>query len=329
MRAFVVDHADGAFAAGVRDLDEDDALVDGDVVVDVEWSCLNFKDAMVAQPSSRVARRDVLIGGVDAAGRVRSDSSGTFRVGDVVIAHGHGFGTSHHGGFAPRLRCAAGWLVASPPGLDPRAAMAFGTAGYTAMASVLALEGRGLSPGSGEVLVTGASGGVGSVAVALLAARGHEVVALSGKPAATAFLSKLGASSVVGRDALDDRPERVLGTARFAAAIDCVGGTTLAKVLRVLRWGAAVAASGLVGGAAVETSVYPFITRNVALLGIDSVEAPSDVRAVVWSALEAASTPTMLDVLVTAETGLEGIAAGLATLERGEALGRALIDPST
>jgi acrylyl-CoA reductase (NADPH) len=328
MRAFVVEHANGGVTAVVRDVDEATFLVDGDVVVDVAWSSLNFKDAMVAQPASRVARLEVLIGGVDAAGTVRSAPSGSFEVGDVVVAHGHGFGTSHHGGFAPTLRCDAGWLVAAPPGLDARAAMVFGTAGFTAMASLLALEHRGLRPGDGEVLVTGASGGVGSVAVALLATKGYEVVAMSGKPSAAAFLTALGASSVVGRDVLDDRLERVLGTARFAGAVDCVGGSTLAKVLRVLRWGGAVAASGLVGGPSLETTVYPFITRNVAILGIDSVDAPLDVRREVWSALAAASAPATLDALVTVETGLEGIAAGLGSLERGEALGRTLVDPS-
>jgi acrylyl-CoA reductase (NADPH) len=328
VRAFVVEHVDGGVSAQVSDVDEASMLTDGDVIVDVAWSCLNFKDAMVAQPASRVARLDVLIGGVDAAGTVRSAPGGSFEVGDVVIAHGHGFGTSHHGGFAPTLRCDAGWLTASPRGLDARTAMAFGTAGYTAMASVLALEGRGLRPGDGEVLVTGASGGVGSVAVALLAARGYDVVAMSGKPRAATLLSQLGASAVVGRDVLDDRLERVLGTPRFAGAIDCVGGPTLGKVLRVLRWGSAVAASGLVGGATLETTVYPYITRNVALLGIDSVDAPTEVRDVVWSALAAVCTPTMLDLLVTTETGLGGIAAGLVSLERGDALGRTLVDPS-
>lgn len=328
MRAYVIEHHGDEVAAGVRDVDEDGLLDEGDVFVDVAWSCLNYKDAMVAQPKSRVARRDVLIGGVDAVGTVTASSRGAARVGDAVIAHGHGFGTSHHGGFAPRLRCDGAWLVPLPRGLEARDAMVFGTAGYTAMASILALESTGLSNDAGPVLVTGATGGVGSVAVALLAARGFEVTAMTGKAAERDYLVGLGAAEVVGRDALDDRPERVLGTARFAGAVDCVGGTTLAGILRVLRWGGAVAATGLVGGAAVATTVYPFITRNVALLGIDSVEAPAKVREEVWDTLACALPAAAISSLVAREIGLDGVGEGLAELDRAAARGRILVDPN-
>jgi len=328
MRAFVVEHEAGEVTAAVREVDEAEYLVDGDVDVDVAWSCLNYKDSMVVRPASVVARRSPLIGGVDAAGEVVTSSSPELDVGTQVVAHGHGFGTSHHGGFAPRLRCDASWLTPLPAGLDARTAMVYGTAGYTAMASLLALRHAGVEPGDGEVLVTGASGGVGSVAVALLAAQRYEVTAMTGKADEHGYLQALGASSVVGRDALADRPERVLGVERFAGAVDCVGGATLAGILRALRWGGAVVASGLVGGAALETTVYPFITRNVALLGIDSVAAPRAVRDKVWLALDGALAPEVLEQLVAREIGLEEISVGLAALERGAARGRVLVDPS-
>ena len=196
MRAFVIDHDGDAVTTEVRDVDPAEFLVEGDVTVDVEWSCCNYKDAMSAAPRSRVARRSPLIGGVDAAGTVTESDDPSMPVGTRVIAQGHGFGTSHHGGFAERLACPGSWLVALPDGLDTRTAMLFGTAGYTAMASVLALEHAGLRRGDGEVLVTGASGGVGSVSVALLAARGYEVVALTGPTSTpTSRLSGLPASS--------------------------------------------------------------------------------------------------------------------------------------
>jgi putative YhdH/YhfP family quinone oxidoreductase len=302
--------------------------VEGDVTIDVEWSCCNFKDAMAAAPRSRVARRSPLIGGVDAAGTVTASQDPSIGVGTRVVAHGHGFGTSHHGGFAERLTCPGSWLLALPDGLDTRTAMIFGTAGYTAMASVLALEHAGLRPDRGEVLVTGAAGGVGSVSVALLAARGFEVVAMTGRPDEHAYLSGLGAARIIGRDGLANRPDRVLGEELFAGAVDCVGGETLARILRSLRWGGAVAASGLVGGAAVETTVYPFITRNVTLLGIDSVEAPRDVREAVWRAIAGALDAATCEAMVDREIGLEGIATALADLDRGAVRGRVLVRPS-
>lgn len=317
---------DDATTAGVADLDE--AELDGDVLVDVDRSSLNYKDAMVAAKDGRLARRSPLVAGVDAAGHVAADPTGTFAIGTAVIAHGHGFGTSHHGGLAPRLRTRADWLVAMPDGLDARTSMAMGTAGYTAMASLLALEDLGLAPGTGELLVTGASGGVGSVAVALAAARGHAVVAVSGKPDAATWLRGLGASDVVGRDALAERPDRVLGPEHYAGAIDCVGGATLAQVLRLLRWGGAVAASGLVAGAELSTTVYPFITRNVALVGIDSVDAPAELRARVWSSLAQVATPAWCERLVTAEIGLDGVTDALDALRAGRGRGRVVVDPS-
>jgi acrylyl-CoA reductase (NADPH) len=327
VRAFVIEHRGDEVTTGVRDVDET-FLDAGSATIDVAWSCLNYKDAMVARPKSRVARRDVLIGGVDAVGTVTATAAPGLRVGDAVIAHGHGFGTSHHGGFAPRLRCDAAWLTPLPRGLSARDAMVFGTAGYTAMASILALEATGLANDAGPVLVTGATGGVGSVAVALLAARGFAVTAMTGKAEERAYLARLGATEVVGRDALDDRAGRVLGTVRFAGAIDCVGGETLASILRVLRWGGAVAATGLVGGSSVHTTVYPFITRNVALVGIDSVDAPPTVREEVWDTLACALPAATIESLVAREVGLEEVGDGLAALDGAAVRGRILVDPS-
>ena len=326
MRAFVVERADGEVTASVRDVDPDEWL-EGDVEVAVEWSCLNFKDAMVVAPGARVARLDRLIGGVDAAGSVLRSDDPTMPVGTLVVAHGHGFGTAHHGGFAPRLRADASWLTALPEALDARTSMVFGTAGYTAMASVLELEHR-VTPGAGEVLVTGATGGVGSVSVALLAARGHDVTALSRKESSHEFLRGLGAARVVAPEVLADRPDRVLGSARFAAAVDCVGGETLAAILRVVRWGGVVVATGLVGGAALATTVYPFITRGVSLVGVDSVDAPAPLRSSVWAALTGSLGAATLDSLVDRQVGLDGIADGLGQLDRGDAHGRILVDPT-
>lgn len=327
MRAFVVEHHDAEVRAAVRDVDEA-AWLDGPVEVAVEWSCLNAKDAMVRRPNSRVARRSPLIAGVDAAGTVTASAHPSVRVGTRVVVHGHGLGTSHHGGLAPRLRCDASWVVEVPDSMSTRAAMAYGTAGYTAMASVRALRAAGIAPGDGEVLVTGATGGVGSIAVALLAAAGYDVTAMSGSAAGHGWLRRLGAARVVGRDDLDVAPDRVLAPERLAGAIDCVGGATLAGILRSVRWGGVVAASGLVGGAALQTTVYPFITRNVALLGIDAVDAPADVRAAVWRSLDGALDPGLLDELVDDEISLDAVADGLDRLDAGDVRGRIIVDPT-
>jgi acrylyl-CoA reductase (NADPH) len=327
MRAFVIERRGDDVDAGVREVDTAAFLDEGDVSLDVRWSCLNYKDAMAARPGSRVARRDVLVGGVDAVGVVTASTHERHVVGDLVLAVGHGFGTSAHGGFAEVLRCDGESLTPLPPGLDPRTSMVYGTAGDTARASVLALESQGLTNDAGPVLVTGATGGVGSVAVALLAHRGFEVVAMTGKAAEHPYLRRLGAAEIVGRDALADRPERVLGPERFAGAVDCVGGTTLAQILRVLRWGGAVAATGLVGGAGLTTTVYPFLTRNVAVLGIDSVATPAAVRESIWDTLAAALDDGAVELLVARVVGLDGIAAGLGELDRGEVRGRILVEP--
>ncbi len=316
-----VDHGPAALAL--------DDLDDGEVVVAVAWSSVNYKDGMVTVPGNRVARRTPLVPGVDLAGTVVASTDGAVSAGAQVIVHGHGLGVSHHGGFAAFARVPAAWVVPLPAGLTARQAMVVGTAGFTAAASLDLLERRGLRPADGPVLVTGATGGVGSMAVAMLARRGYDVVASTGKPAAAAWLAELGAGRTIGRDDLDEAPQRTLGPERWAGAVDCVGGTTLALVLRQLRYGAAVAASGLTGGASLATTVYPFITRGVALLGVDAVDTPADRRAEVWARIADPGDlrPAELDRFVDREVTLSGVAAALDDILASRVRGRILVEP--
>ncbi len=306
-----------------------DALGVGSVVVAVEWSAINYKDAMVTRPGNRVARISPLVPGVDLVGTVVASADRSVPVGQAVIAHGYDLGVAHHGGFAQLARVPAHWVVPLPAGLTPRRAAVIGTAGFTAALSLDRLEHHGLVPEDGEVLVTGASGGVGSMAVALLAARGYRVVASSGKESEHGYLLGLGAAEVIGRDALQVAPDRTLGTERWSGAVDCVGGTTLTAVLRTLRYGAAVAASGLTGGNSFESSVYPFIVRGASLLGIDTVLTPIGERRRVWDTLAAAYPAELLDRMVDDQVGLEGLAPALDRVLAGGARGRILVDPGS
>ncbi len=276
-------------------------LGEGDVTVRVRWSSVNYKDGLATIPGGKVAAVSPLVPGIDLAGEVVAADAPGIEVGSTVIAHGHDLGTSHHGGYAEYARVPAAWVVPLPEGLSSRQAMALGTAGFTAALSVVHLEARGLAPGDGPVLVTGATGGVGSTAVGMLAERGYEVVASTGKRDAAGWLRGLGAAEVVDRDAVLGDPSRALQRQRWAAAVDCVGGATLAAVLSALRVGAAVAASGNTGGAALETTVFPFILRGVALLGVDSVNCPYDLRIDVWRRLAGDLRPRGLDDSITAE----------------------------
>jgi acrylyl-CoA reductase (NADPH) len=322
----VVTGAGDDLAARVAELTLDD-LPDGDVVVEVAWSAVNYKDGMVTTPGNRVARTSPLVPGVDLVGTVVGSGSPGVAVGDEVIVHGYDLGVARHGGFARYARVPSGWVVPLPAGLSPRRAAALGTAGFTAALSLHRLEHHGLQPGDGPVLVTGASGGVGGMAVALCAARGYEVVASTGRTSERPYLEGLGASDVIGRDDLVAAPGRTLGPERWAGSIDCVGGPTLAAVLRTLRYGAAVAASGLTGGSSVETTVYPFIVRNASLLGIDTVETPIAERRAVWVEMAASFPPDVLDSLVEGEVDLDGLAPVLASILAGRVRGRMLVRP--
>ncbi len=324
--AFVATRDDDAVHTTVADLD-DTELGDGDVLVDVEWSAVNYKDAMVTIPGNRVARRSPLVPGVDLAGTVIESPDSSVPAGSKVVVHGYDLGVAQHGGFATRARVPAGWVVPLPDGLTTRRAAAIGTAGFTAVLSVDKLEKAGVRPGDGPVLVTGASGGVGSMAVAALAHRGYEVVASSGKQAERGYLRALGASEVVGREGVAETG-RVLSEERWAGAVDCVGGATLAAVLRALRYGGAVAASGLTAGPALETTVYPFIVRGVSLLGVDSVQTPIEERRRTWATVEELLPGTTVDAVVAREVGLDELRGVLDDVLAAKIRGRVLVRPS-
>jgi acrylyl-CoA reductase (NADPH) len=323
VRAFVVSDASGELT-----LDEREATPvprdDSDVLIDVEYSSVNFKDAMVATTPSRVRRVETLVGGVDAAGLVATSPAITFRSGEPVVAVGGALGVARDGGFGEQLYAPPRYVTALPASLSTRDASIIGTAGYTAMASVLALEHHGLKAG-GEVLVTGATGGVGSQAITYLAAKGYSPVASTGSPAETAWLMALGAARVIGRDEVSDKPERVLGSELWDGAIDCVGGVTLSSIVRSLRYECAVAASGLVASPELSTTVYPFITRGVALIGIDAVEATTETRESVWRALGDIAHVVDFSTFVDREISLDGLEEAIGDIRAGTTRGRILV----
>jgi acrylyl-CoA reductase (NADPH) len=325
-RAFLATRRDGTVATEVTELDDSD-LPPGDVLVEVEYSGLNFKDAMAVQPGNRVARTSPLVPGVDLAGRVLDSADPALAPGTAVLAHGHDLGVSRHGGFAQRARVPSGWVLPLPADLDTRRAMIIGTAGFTAQLSIDRLRQAGVAPDAGPVLVTGASGGVGSTAVALLAGQGFEVVASTGKTDQHEYLRSLGADDVIGRDVAGDDGSRTLGAERWAAAVDCVGGRTLADVLRTLRYRGAVAASGLTAGPELATSVYPFIIRAVSLMGVDSVQTPLDERREIWQHLAHAVPASLLEDIVSKEIGLDELQHALSAQIAGEVRGRVLLRP--
>jgi len=272
----------------------DDDLMEGDVTVDVSHSAVNYKDGLALTGSSPVVRRWPMIPGIDFAGTVAASSHDDFSAGDPVILNGWGAGETHLGGYTQRARVPGDWLVPLPPAFTPAQAMAIGTAGYTAMLCVLALERHGIVPGVGPILVTGASGGVGSVAVALLSALGHEVIASTGRTEEADYLRDLGATEVMDREELSG-PSRPLGKERWAGAVDSVGSHTLANVLAGTRYGSTVAACGLAQGMDLPGSVAPFILRGVTLAGVDSVLASKPARLEAWSRLARDLDPARLD----------------------------------
>jgi putative YhdH/YhfP family quinone oxidoreductase len=324
--AFVVEGRGDAVETGVRTFAPSD-LSPGEVIVGVDWSAVNYKDAMVTRPGNRVARVSPLVPGVDLVGTVLASEDPSVPVGLSVIVHGHDLGVAHSGGFSEVARVPAGWLVPLPVGLSPREAAIIGTAGFTAALSLRRLEDHGLRRGDGPVLVTGASGGVGSMAVSLLAGRGYEVVASTGRTSERSYLTTLGAAEVIDRHDLDGGPGRTLGPERWAGAVDCVGGPTLAAVLRSLRYGAAVAASGLTGGNTLDTTVYPFIVRSVSLLGVDSVRTPMAERRAVWEGLATSWSPELLEGMVHDEVGLDQLGPALERILAGQVRGRVLVRP--
>jgi acrylyl-CoA reductase (NADPH) len=320
--AFTAEKTDDGFRRGITELTLDD-LSAGDVVIDVEWSSVNYKDSLAATEKGRVARLSPLVPGIDLAGTVRSSDAPGVNPGDAVIVHGYDLGVSHHGGYATVARVPSEWIVPLPDGLTTREAMIVGTAGYTAALSVLALVDHGITPDAGTVLVTGATGGVGSIAVAMLAGLGYTVTASTGKPDAAAFLRELGADEIVARDELTDTSKPLLST-KWAAAVDSVGGETLAHVLATLAQFGAVAASGNVGGAAVPTTVLPFILRGITLYGIDSVHTPIEARRAVWGRIATDLKPKGLDA-VAQVVDLAHLEDALDEIGRGGVTGRYLV----
>lgn len=294
------------------------------VTIAVEYSSVNFKDALAVTPKGGVVREYPIVPGIDVAGIVVESTSDAVAVGQRVVAHGYDIGTAQHGGYAEYACVPADWVVPLST-LSTREAAAIGTAGFTAALSVEALLRAGLTPEDGPIVVTGASGGVGSVSVDLLSAAGFEVHASSGKTDAADLLTSLGASKVIGRLPEDpDAKPRPLSRAEWAGAVDCVGGKTLAHVLSSIRYGGAVAASGLAGGAQLPTTVLPFILRGVSLLGIDSVQLPIEKRRAIWQQLEGDLRPRRLDALTT-EVAVSDVRQALDSISKGQVTGRTVV----
>ena len=314
-KAIVINKTDSGQSVALTDFDDAD-LMEGNVVLRPEWSTVNYKDGLAVTGKSPVVRRFPMIAGVDGAGTVESSSHPAWKPGDKVILNGWGCGETHLGLYAQKARVKGDWLIALPPRFSAREAMAIGTAGYTAMLAVMALERAGITPGRGPVIVTGAAGGVGSTAVALLAKLGYQVTASTGRPEEAGYLTGLGASEIIARSELTG-PGRPLAKERWAAGIDTVGSTTLANLLSVIRYGGAVAACGLAGGIDLPATVAPFILRGVSLLGIESVHAPLPARKEAWGRLENDIDIQKL-ALMTEEIGLgDVIEAGKKIVEGG------------
>ena len=322
MRAVLID-SEGAAARLVEDADE--SLLSGEVALDVLVSSYNYKDGM-AIAGKGIARTHPLIPGIDLVGRVTESADERFSAGDLVILNGDGIGETRHGGFATRARVRADALVRLPADLSPERAAAIGTAGFTAMLAVLSLEDAGLTPEAGDVLVTGASGGAGSIAVTLLAGRGFRVLASTGRPAEnTDYLHELGAAEVMDRRELSEEPGRPLQSQRFAGAIDGVGSTTLANVLAQTAWGGTVAAYGLAQGPDLPTTVLPFILRGVTLAGVNSVECPLPLRERAWDALASELDVDLLDSMTTS-IGLSETIGYAERILAGQVRGRTVVE---
>jgi acrylyl-CoA reductase (NADPH) len=283
-RALLLHEEGGKVSPGIEAID-DGRLPPGEVTVAVEYSTLNYKDGMILQGVGRLVRSYPHVPGIDFAGTVERSESPDFAPGDPVILTGWRVGETRWGGYAEKARVPASYLVRRPEGLSAGQAMAIGTAGFTAMLAVIALKGHGLVPSAGDVLVTGAAGGVGSVAVALLSRLGHRVMASTGRPEQRDYLTELGAADLVDRATLAAKPSRPLDAERWAGAVDAVGGPTLATILTQLKYRASVAACGLAGGSDLPTAVIPFLLRGVNLLGIDSVMCPRELRLTAWQRL--------------------------------------------
>jgi len=322
-KAIIIEKDDAGYRASVKDIDEAQ-LSAGDVTVRVSHSTLNYKDGLAITGRGPVVRKFPMVPGIDLVGTVEDSSHPGYQVGDAVVLNGWGVGESHWGGLAQKARLKGDWLVPLPAQFTPKQAMAIGTAGYTAMLCVLALERQGVMPDKGEVLVTGAAGGVGSVAVSLLSQLGYTVVAVSGRPAESDYLKSLGASEVLARSDFS-APGKPLGRERWAGAVDVVGSHTLANVCAATQYRGVVTACGLAGGMDFPASVAPFILRGVTLVGIDSVMCPRPDRLVAWQRLATDLDISKLD-LITHEIGLAEAIPMATQLLDGQVRGRVVVD---
>jgi acrylyl-CoA reductase (NADPH) len=321
-RAIRIDKAEKGTTVALTQFDEAE-LMEGDVTVRVEWSALNYKDGLAVTGKAPVVRRFPMIAGIDFAGTVEQSSDPQWKPGDKVICTGWGMGETHLGAYAEKARVKGDWLVRLPEGMSARDAMAIGTAGYTAMLAVLALEKQGLVPNAGPVVVTGAAGGVGSVAIAVLSKLGYHVIASTGRRSETEYLRGLGAAEVIDRNELSG-PAKPLAKERWAGGIDSVGSTTLANLLSMTKYRGAIAACGLAAGMDLPTSVAPFILRGVCLLGIDSVMSPIELRKTAWNRLASDLDPEKL-IEITHEISLDQVIDAGAKILAGQVRGRIVV----
>jgi len=322
-KAFRIHSDDQGYRPVVEEISVDDQS-EGDVVIKVEWSGINFKDALAGTGKGKILRHYPMSGGIDVAGTVVTSASDQFKTGDEVLVTGSGLSETRDGGYAEYLRLDSRWIIPLPRGLSTREAMIIGTAGFTAALSLLRMEQAGQAPDHGPILVTGATGGVGSIAIDILASAGYEVHAVSGKPDQYAYLKELGADECLSREEVigSGRP---LDSARWAGCIDSVGGAMLASICTQIKpWGN-VAACGLAGGIKLETTVMPFIIRGVSLIGIDSPTCPYPIRETIWTKLAGEWKPRHLEQIATQEVSLEGIAGVLDGMLAGGSVGRTLV----
>jgi acrylyl-CoA reductase (NADPH) len=323
LKAFRIHEENGRVVARYEQVELDD-LSPGEVVIRVSWSGINYKDALAATGAGKILRKYPLVGGIDLAGVVEHSVDDRFKPGDRVLVTGCDLSETRDGGYAQYARVPGDAVVAIPGGLDERAAMAIGTAGFTAALAIHRMEENGQTPALGPVVVTGATGGVGSLAIDMLSARGYEVIAVSGKERAENYLRSLGASRVLLRQTID-YGSRPLERAQFGGAVDAVGAETLAWLMRTVVYGGNIASVGLAGGATLETTVMPFILRAVSLLGINSVATPRAVRLAVWNRIASDLAPRHLDRIVTREIGFDLLAGSFTDYMKGEILGRTVV----
>ncbi|MGH6882267.1 MDR family oxidoreductase [Hypericibacter sp.] len=323
-KALLLEEKDGKVSASIKSLEES-ALPQGDVTVAVEFSTLNYKDGLVLGGLGRLVRTYPHVGGVDLVGTVESSSHPAWKAGDKVMLNGWRVGEIHWGGYAEKARVKGDWLIPLPKGLTPERAMAIGTAGYASMLGIIALEMHGLKPDKGEVLVTGAAGGVGSVAVAVLAKLGYKVVASTGRAETHDYLKSLGAAEIIDRASIATPSGKPMDSERWAGCVDAVGGSTLANVLANLKYGCGAAACGLAGGTKLETTVIPFLLRGVNLLGIDTVMCPMDRRKEAWARLASDLPADKIDAMIQKATLADLPKLG-ADILAGKVRGRVVVD---